>query len=133
MKKLMKAQMGKIVKGAIKAVAKEAKPAVKVVKPMLDVSKKEVSNAVALSERARLKAHLESLSKKKQKGGPIKTPSNKASNIAEQQKFQKITNDRLKTKPQIKVQPKKTMQQEILNPTRNFAKKGGAVKTKSKK
>lgn len=71
MAKLMKAQFGKIVKGAIKAVAKEAKPVAKAVKPMLDISKKEVSNAVALSERARLKAHLQSLSKKKM-GGSLK-------------------------------------------------------------
>ena len=49
------------------------------------------------------------------------------------QKFQKITNDRMKVKPSIKVEPKKTMQQELLNPTRNFAKKGGVVKSKNKK
>ena len=75
MKKLMKAQGGKIVKGIVKAIAKEAKPAAKAVKPMLDISKKEVGNAVALSERARLKAHLQSLSKK-QMGGP-QQPSGK--------------------------------------------------------
>jgi hypothetical protein len=76
MRKLAKAQFGKIIKAAVKTVAKEAKPVVKAVKPMLDISKKEVGNAVALSERARLKANLESLSKKKM-GGATKTKKKK--------------------------------------------------------
>jgi len=71
-KKLPKAQMGNFIKGAIKNIAKQAKPVIKAVKPMVDLSKKEVGNAVALSERARLKAHLESLSKKKM-GGSTKS------------------------------------------------------------
>jgi hypothetical protein len=134
-KKLPKAQMGKFIKGAIKSVAKEAKPVVNAVKPMVDISKKEIGNAVALSERARLKAHLESLSKK-QTGGVSKInpriSNNNKVNASEMQKFQKITNDKMKVKPSIKVEPKKTMQQEVLNPTRNFAKKGGVVKSKKK-
>jgi len=72
------------------------------------------------------------MAKKLAKAQMGKIVSNKASNIAEKQKFQKSTNDRLKTKPQIKAQPKKTMQQELLNPTRNFAKKGGVIKAKKK-
>lgn len=64
MAKLAKAQMGKIVKTAVKAV--------KAVKPVADISKKEISSAIALSERAKLKARLEALSKK-QKGGSTKT------------------------------------------------------------
>ena len=60
-KKLEKAQMGKIVKGAVKAVSKAAKP-------MADISKNEIKNAVTLSERARLKEKLQALSKKKMGG-----------------------------------------------------------------
>jgi dihydrodipicolinate synthase/N-acetylneuraminate lyase len=63
-KKLEKAQMGKIVKSAVKVVSKAAKP-------IADISKNEIKNAVTLSERARLKEKLEALSKKKM-GGPTK-------------------------------------------------------------
>lgn len=133
MKKLMKAQMGKIVKGAIKAVAKEAKPAAKVVKPMLDVSKKEVSNAVALSERARLKAHLESLSKKKQMGGPAKLTPSKPVNFKE-------AKAKAKYNPNLREQKERAEKNTPEYKIKNFkpykpivAKKGGAVKTKLKK
>lgn len=64
-KKLAKAQMGKIVKGAVKAVSKATKP-------MADISKNEIKNAVTLSERARLKEKLQALSKKKMGGSTKK-------------------------------------------------------------
>ena len=143
-KKLAKAQLGNIVKTAVKTIAKEAKPVFKGVKPMVDITKKEIGNAVALSERARLKAHLQSLSKKQQ-GGPM---------------------DGDKSRPSITAKPKQTPKpkKDVLNPNSNrvvprnymapgkpaapgsaayplehfkpfkptVAKKGGAVKTKKK-
>jgi hypothetical protein len=78
-KKLMKAQMGKIVKGAAKAVAKAVK------KPSsMDFRTTDTKNTMKealgkyeqMQERARLKAHLESLSKKKM-GGATKTKKKK--------------------------------------------------------
>jgi hypothetical protein len=70
-KKLVKAQMGKIVKGAVKAVSKAAKP-------MADISKNEIKNAVTLSERARLKEKLQALSKKQMGGSPEMSKGPKA-------------------------------------------------------
>ena len=78
-KKLAKAQMGKFIKGAIKTVAK---PVVKAVKTpsFMDFRTTDTKNTMKdaigkyeqMQERARLKAHLESLSKKKQ-GGTVKS------------------------------------------------------------
>lgn len=149
-KKLAKAQLGKIVKTAVKTIAKEAKPVVKAVKKpsFMDFRTTDTKNmmhdALEMQERARLKAHLQSLSKK-QEGGPM---------------------DGDKSRPSITARPKQTPKpkKDVLNPNsnrvvpRNFvapgkpaapgsaayplehfkpfkptvAKKGGAVKTKKK-
>ena len=147
-KKLAKAQLGKIVKTAVKAVAKEAKPEVKAVKKpsFMDFRTTDTKNmmhdALEMQERARLKAHLQSLSKK-QEGGPQQpsgklpsakelnqkaTPVGKKGVAPDYSIFEKMHEKRKAAEtssPKYKIENYKPFKPTV-------AKKGGAVKTKKK-
>jgi len=141
MAKLMKAQMGKIVKGAIKAVAKEAKPVVKAVKKpsFMDFRTTDTKNTMKealgkyeqMQERARLKAHLESLSKKQMGGSSKPTPS-KPINFKEAKAKAKYNPNLIEEKERaIKNSPKYKI--ENYKPYKPMvAKNGGIIKTKKK-